>query len=86
MAEQHYLAAGLLAAFVVVAFFGILYHLNRMVFGQSATVTAHTVPVRLPRSCVLTLMLAAAPIIILGVYMPEPLHRLLEMAADGLSR
>ncbi len=86
MAEQHYLASGLLAAFVIVAFFGILYHLNLMVFGQASSPTVDSIPVRLPRSCVLTLILAAAPIIILGVYMPEPLHRLLEMAADGLSR
>ena len=86
IAEQHYLATGLLAAFVIVAFFGILYHLNRMVFGRSAPAAAHGIPIRLPRSCVLTLILAGAPIIILGVYMPQPLHRLLEMAADGLSR
>jgi hydrogenase-4 component F len=86
IAEQHYFATGLLAAFVVVAFFGILYHLNRMVFGQPASTTTHGVPIRLPRTCVATLILAGAPIIILGVYMPQPLHRLLEMAADGLSR
>ncbi|HTW89800.1 MAG TPA: proton-conducting transporter membrane subunit [Candidatus Binataceae bacterium] len=86
IAEQHYVATGLLAAFVIVAFFGILYHLNRMVFGRPVTSTTHSVPIRLPRSCVLTLILASAPIIILGVYMPQPLHRLLEMAASGLSR
>jgi hydrogenase-4 component F len=86
MAEQHYLATGLLAAFVIVAFFGILYHLNLMVFAPASSPSAQSIPVRLPRSCVLTLILAAAPIIILGVYMPQPLHRLLEMAADGLSR
>jgi hypothetical protein len=56
------------------------------VFGQSASATTHSVPIKLPRSCVLTLILASAPIIILGVYMPQPLHRLLEMAAGGLSR
>jgi hydrogenase-4 component F len=83
IAAREYVAAGLLATFVIVAFFGILHHLNRMVFGPAA---AQAVPVRLPRSCVLTLILAAVPIIVLGVYMPPPLHRLLQMAAQGLAR
>ncbi len=86
IAEQHYVATALLAGFVVVAFFGILYHLNRMVFGQPDSASESTDPIRLPASCVLTLILAAAPIIILGVYMPPPLHKLLQMAADGLTR
>jgi hydrogenase-4 component F len=86
IAGQQYVATGLLAAFVIVAFFGILHHLNRMVFGQASPGTAHFTPVRLPRSCVLTLVLAGAPIVILGVYMPPPLHRLLQMAAQGIAR
>ena len=86
IAAQHYLATGLLAGFVIVAFFGILYHLNRMVFGRPQSTTENTVPVKLPVSCVLTLILAAIPIIILGVYMPQSLHTLLQMAADGLTR
>ena len=86
IARQQYVATGLLAAFVIVAFFGILHHLNRMVFGQAAPTGPHPVPLRLPRSCVLALILAGAPILILGVYMPPPIHRLLEMAAEGLAR
>ena len=86
ISEQHYLATALLAGFVVVAFFGILYHLNRMVFGRPLSVPEGPVPVRLPASCLLTLVIAAAPIIILGFYMPEPLHQLLQLAAGGLSR
>ena len=39
IAAQHYLATGLLAGFVIVAFFGILYHLNRMVFGKPQSTT-----------------------------------------------
>ena len=84
--QQHYITTGLLAAFVVVAFFGILGHLNRMVFGASAGVGVPVHPVRLPASCVVTLVLAAIPIVVLGFYMPAPLHRLLEMAAAGLAR
>jgi hydrogenase-4 component F len=86
IAKQQYVATALLAGFVVVAFFGILYHLNHMVFGQPDSATESDAPIRLPVSCILTLILAAAPIIILGVYMPPPLHKLLQMAADGLSR
>jgi hydrogenase-4 component F len=86
IARQHYVAAALLAAFVIIAFFGILYHLNRMVFGRPETAGISVTPVQLPTSCVLTLVLAALPVIILGFYMPEPLHVLLRMAADGLSR
>jgi hydrogenase-4 component F len=86
IAGQHYITTGLLAAFVVVAFFGILHHLNRMVFGEASPAATDSLPVRLPRSCVLTLILAGAPIIILGVYMPPPLHRLLQMAAEGITR
>lgn len=85
IAEQHYVATALLVVFVIVAFFGILYHLNRMVFGrpQAAGAPAAT---GLPVSCVLTLILAAAPILLLGVYMPQPLHQLLLMAAASLTR
>ncbi len=86
IAEQQYAATGLLAGFVVVAFFGILHHLNRMVFGEACPAAAHTLPVRLPRSCVLTLILAGAPVFILGVYMPPQLHRLLQMAAESITR
>ncbi len=86
IAGQHYVAIGLLAAFIVVAFFGILHHLNRMTFGQAEPVPGDAAPVKLPLSSVLTLIIAAAPIVILGVYMPPPLHRLLQMAAEGLAR
>ncbi len=86
IAAQQYVATGLMAAFVVIAFFGILNHLNRMVFGNAALAGTHTVAIKLPLSCVTTLFLAAAPIIVLGVYMPPPLHRLLQMAAQSLSR
>jgi hydrogenase-4 component F len=86
IAAQQYFATSLLAAFVVIAFFGILNHLNRMVFGQAPVAAAHATPIKLPPSCVATLLLAGLPIAVLGVYIPPPLHRLLQMAADGLSR
>ncbi|MFZ0890228.1 MAG: proton-conducting transporter membrane subunit [Candidatus Binataceae bacterium] len=84
IAQKQYLATVLLAAFVIIGFFGILHHLNRMVFGRPEGDGARAVPVKLPASCVLTLILAGAPVVILGIYMPEPLHALLRLAADSL--
>ena len=33
LTQKHYVATGLLAIFIVIAFFGIMLHINRMVFG-----------------------------------------------------
>jgi hydrogenase-4 component F len=84
--REHYLTAGLLAAFVVIGFFGTLYHLNRMTFGRPEETEAGAAAARLPTSCLLTLILAGSPVVLLGLYMPKPLALLLRMAADGLSR
>jgi hydrogenase-4 component F len=85
IAHGQYLVTGLLGAFILVAFFGVLYHLNRMVFGppQSAS---ETLPVRLPVTCTLALMIAGFPVVVFGVYIPERLHALLQMAAACLTR
>ena len=37
LAQGQYLATGLLATFIVIAFFGVMAHVNRMVFGAPAT-------------------------------------------------
>lgn len=92
--QGHYVAIGFLAAFIAIAFFGVMLHLNRMVFGASADGASeqnHPEPeqvaaLRLPASCRLALILAAVPVLVLGVYVPEPLHRLLTMAASALTR
>jgi hydrogenase-4 component F len=80
---RDYLVTALLAIFITVAFFGILRHVNRMVFGQPPehAASAHAA---LPFTCVLTLVLAAIPILALGVYQPESLHGLLTLAAAQL--
>jgi len=83
--QGRYVATVLLALFIGIAFFGVLVHVNRMVFGKP-TGNPHPIRVQLPFSCVLTLILAAAPIVVLGVYVPEPLHQLLNQAALCLSR
>jgi hydrogenase-4 component F len=96
--QGHYVATALLAAFIVIAFFGVMAHLNRMVFSPAgggeaasdvafeAAPTSGTKPWRLPFSCKLALILAAVPVIVLGVYVPKPLHDLLVLAAAALRR
>jgi hydrogenase-4 component F len=94
LAQGHYVAMGLLAAFIAIAFFGVMFHVNRMVFGapeNAASESSHSGPqeagaFRLPFSCRLALILAAVPVLVLGVYVPKPLHELLTMAAAALTR
>ena len=94
LAQRHYVATGLLAVFIVIAFFGVMVHLNRMVFGASQGAAAEpdspapqqAERFRLPFSCALALILAAMPVIVLGVYIPPPLQALLKQAAAALAR
>jgi len=83
LAEGRYGVTGLLILFIIIAFGGIMYHVNRMVFGQGQTGPA---PGSLPLSCRLTLAMTVLPVILLGFYMPEPLHNLLRFAAACLGR
>jgi hydrogenase-4 component F len=92
--QGQYVATGLLATFIVIAFFGIMAHVNRMVFGapangapeQAPAATATPAAFRLPLSCRLALLLAAVPVLVLGVYVPKPLHDLLTLAAAAVTR
>jgi hydrogenase-4 component F len=91
LAAGHYVAIALLAVFIVIAFFGVMVHLNRMVFGPpEADVDPPGTPAatswRMPFTCALTLILAAVPVLVLGVYIPPPLHELLKQAAAALAR
>ena len=79
-AEGQYLVIGLLSLFLVIAFFGILLHVNRMVFGQSPEGDALAC-VPLPMSCKITLLMAAAPVVLFGLYVPHGLYELLSRAA-----
>jgi len=84
LTEGRYLAMGLLVLFVAIGFFGILQHINRMVFGASSGNARP--PVRLPASCLAALGVSALLVMALGLYMPEPLHQLLRLAAAALER
>jgi hydrogenase-4 component F len=89
IAQERYVATGLLALFIVIAFFGVMAHLNRMVFGappRDDPDPPEAKRARLPFTCVLTLALAAVPVLVLGVYVPRPLSELLKQAAASLTR
>ena len=93
LTQGRYVATGLLALFIAIAFFGVLAHLNRMVFGgreDGPLPGGHSngaeQGIRLPLSCKLALVLAAVPVLALGVYVPMPLHHLLSLAAGVLTK
>ncbi len=81
LANGQYFVVGLLALLVVIAFCAVMLHVNRMAFGAAEReVHAFT----LPGSCKLTLGLAAIPLIVIGIYIPAPLHALLQAAASAM--
>jgi len=83
---RHFLVTALLVIFITIAFFGILLHVNGMVFGPPSDPSEHgRVTAELPFSCLLTLGLAAIPILVLGVYQPLSLHNLVALAASNLA-
>jgi hydrogenase-4 component F len=77
----HNVAVAILATLIVVAFVAIMRQVNGMLFGKSEA----TAPVeRVPLSCRTAVILAAVPVVVLGVYIPGPVHSLLELAAQQL--
>jgi hydrogenase-4 component F len=77
----HNVAVAILATLIVVAFVAIMRHVNGMLFGKPEP----TAPVeRVPLSCRTAVLLAAVPVVVLGVYIPGPVHSLLELAAQQL--
>ena len=77
----HKVVVGLLAALIVIAFVAIMSHVNGMLLGKpESSMTAGI----LPASCRFTVWVAALPVVVLGVYMPAPVHTLLQLAAQQL--
>lgn len=76
-----YILIALLALFVVLAFFGLLGPITRMVAGEP---DVHERRAPLPLTCACALALAAIPAIILGVWIPNGLGQALESAARVL--
>jgi hydrogenase-4 component F len=81
----HYAAIGLLTSFITIAFIGILLHVNWLVFGPAKDRNPGS-KAALPARCVLALGLAVVPVLVLGVYLPEPIHKLILTAARALAR
>lgn len=77
----HPVAVAMLASLIVVAFVGIMLQVNRMVFGRPDGPRA---PIVVPRTCWVAVVVAAVPVVVLGVYIPAPVHSLLHLAAQQL--
>jgi len=71
----------ILAVLIVIAFIGIMFNVNRMVFGKPE---ASCPAAALPLSCRFTVLAAAAPVVLLGIYIPPPVQELLQLAASQL--
>ncbi len=80
--SQHYLVTGLLAAFIVIGFFGVLFHAGNMAFGRPAP--GRRAWLKLPVLCGIALGIAALPVIVLGAWIPLALARLLLHSAAVL--
>jgi hydrogenase-4 component F len=89
-----YLVVGLLALFIVIAFFGVMFHINRMVFGspdiilidEQSLFGRSSLPGRniLPLTCIIALIITVIPVILCGIYLPDQLYQLLHNAAAVL--
>lgn len=80
LTSGQYGVAGLLIIFIVIAFFGVIYQMNYMVFGK-ATMTRKTPP---PIMCIAAMVIVTMPILLLGVYIPGAVYELLHLAASSL--
>jgi len=86
LTSSQFAVIGLLTLFVVMAFCAVMYHVNSMVFGTP--VTDKTGPkvttAVIPAACKATLVLAALPLLAVGLYIPQPLQELLRAAAAAM--
>jgi hydrogenase-4 component F len=81
LGTAQYLVVGLLALFVVVAFCAMMQHVNHMVFGEAGP---ERTAASLPLTCLAALVLSAIPVLVLGLYLPAGLSRLLMASASTL--
>ncbi len=79
--SRHIIVLVLLLVFVTLAFFGILRHLNHMIFGPPSHPR-----ITLPRSVIWTLVIGWIPVLVLGVYLPASVHHLLTLTTLALRR
>ncbi|MGC8539660.1 MAG: proton-conducting transporter membrane subunit [Phycisphaerae bacterium] len=86
LASPQVWVAIVLACFMIISFCAITYHLFRMVLGKASAKETDTelANITIPRSCILALFIAAAPVIVLGWYIPAPLAHWLAAATTSL--
>jgi hydrogenase-4 component F len=77
----HGVAVAFLAVFILVAFAAILMQVNGMLFGKNDDALPAE---RAPASSRYAILIAALPVVVLGVYIPGPLHSLFTLAAQQL--
>lgn len=77
----HNAAVAILATFIVIAFVAIMLQVNSMVFSKPALDSTAEV---IPLSCRTAVVLAATPVVVLGIFIPVPIHSLLQLAAQQL--
>ena len=77
----HNAAVAILAILIVVAFVAIMLQVNSMIFGKSEVYSSTE---EAPLSCRTAVVLGAIPILFLGVFIPQPIHSLLVLAAQQL--
>jgi hydrogenase-4 component F len=95
--DGHYLVVGLLVLFITTAFFGIMYQINPMLFGNAEITLMDerallfgrsTRPEwnRPPVTCIVALVITVIPVILFGIYIPKQIEDLLHHAAVLLGR
>ncbi len=77
----HNAAVIVLATLIVIAFVAIFLQVNRMLFGDPEPVSTS---ISLPGSVRTAILIAAVPVVVLGVYIPGPVHSLMTLAAQQL--
>lgn len=77
----HNTAVAILTILIVVAFVAIMRQVNGMLFGKPEL---HSTAKAVPLSCRTAVLVAAVPVALLGVFIPAPIHSLLQLAAQQL--
>jgi hydrogenase-4 component F len=77
----HTAAVAILATLIVIAFIAIMFQVNRMLLGKP-DLESRVAPV--PLSCRTAVLAGIVPIVVLGVFVPAPIHSLLQLAAQQL--
>jgi hydrogenase-4 component F len=77
----HGAAVAILAVFIVVAFIAIMLQVNSMLFGKP---DLDSTLASVPLTCRTAVLAAAIPVVIFGIFIPAPVHSLLQLAAQQL--